>query len=276
MNKLLFKITIIFIKLYIMSNKRTKRILNEIKELQDSCAILEKSGIYFHFDESNVSILYGMLVGPENTPYEKGFYFFKFEYPATYPMQPPVTKYCTQGVLMNPLSKSAYNVRFNPNLYTCGKVCLSMLNTWSGPGWVPTNTISNVLVAIQALVLNDFPLTNEPGFENAAKKELIKYNEIISYANIKISVLQMLYKPPPEFLFFQEKICEIFMKNIDYYRNFLLTKNDTMKNLLIESPAYSMKLVLDYSSLYEELLNAEEFVLNNIFSKKINLNLEEK
>jgi len=276
MNKLLLKNTIIFIKLYIMSNKRTKRILNEIKELQDSYSILEQSGIYFHFDESNVSIVYAMLVGPEDTPYEKGLYFFKFEYPASYPMQPPVAKYCTQGVLINPISKSAYNVRFNPNLYTCGKVCLSMLNTWSGPGWVPTNTISNVLVAIQALVLNDFPLMNEPGFENASKKELIKYNEIISYANIKISVLQMLDKPPPEFLFFQDKISEIFMKNIDYYRHFLLTKNDTMKDVLVESPAYGMKLVLNYSSLYEELTNAEEFVLNNNFSKKIDLNLEEK
>ena len=28
-------------------------------------------------------------------------------------------------------------VRFNPNLYNCGKVCLSLLGTWSGPGWVP-------------------------------------------------------------------------------------------------------------------------------------------
>jgi ubiquitin-protein ligase len=274
--KIIFKNRNVFIKLYIMSNKRTKRIVNEIKELQDSSSILEQSGIYFHFDESNISIVYAMLVGPENTPYEKGFYFFKFEYPASYPMQPPITKYCTQGVLMNPVSKSGYNVRFNPNLYTCGKVCLSMLNTWSGPGWVPTNTISNVLVAIQALVLNDFPLTNEPGFENASKKELIKYNEIISYANIKISVLQMLYKPHPEFLFFQDKICEIFMKNIDYYRNFILTKNDTMKDVLIESPAYGMKLVLDYSSLYEELATAEEFVLNNNFSKKVDINLEGK
>ena len=259
-----------------MSNKRTKRIINEIKELQDSCSILEQSGIYFHFDESNIGIVYAMLVGPENTPYEKGFYFFKFEYPSSYPMQPPVAKYCTQGVLMNPVSKNAYNVRFNPNLYTCGKVCLSMLNTWSGPGWVPTNTISNVLVAIQALVLNDFPLTNEPGFENSSKKELMKYNDIISYANIKISVLQMVNKPSQEFLFFQDKIYENFMKNIEYYRNFILTKNDEMKDKLVESPAYGMKLLPDYVSLLDELNIAEENILNNNFAKKMDLNLEEK
>lgn len=28
-------------------------------------------------------------------------------------------------------------VRFNPNLYNCGKVCLSLLGTWAGPSWDP-------------------------------------------------------------------------------------------------------------------------------------------
>lgn len=250
-----------------MSNRRTKRIISEFKELQESCSVLENSGIHFHFDESNVNNVYAMLVGSENTPYEKGFYFFKFEYPETYPMQPPVAKYCTQGMLINPVLKTGYNVRFNPNLYTCGKVCLSMLNSWSGPSWVPTNTISNVLVAIQALVLNEFPLTNEPGFENALKKDLIKYNEIISYANIKISVLQMLNSPPPEFLVFKDKLSEIFMKNIDYYRNFILTKNDVMKDVLIESPAYGMKLILNYAVLMDDLTIAEQNILITNLSK---------
>jgi ubiquitin-protein ligase len=271
MKKIIFKVTII-LKYNIMSNKRTKRIINEIKELEDSSSILEQSGIYFHFDESNISNIYAMLVGPENTPYEKGFYFFKFEYPINYPMQPPVAKYCTQGLLLNPISKSAFHVRFNPNLYTCGKVCLSMLNTWSGPGWVPTNTISNVLVAIQALVLNDYPLTNEPGFEHAVKKDLMRYNEIISYANMKISVLQMINKPPSEFLFFKKKMCEIFMKNIDYYRNYILTQNDETKDRFFDSPAYNMRLIPEYDLLLEELIKTEEDVLNNDFLEKMNVN----
>jgi ubiquitin-protein ligase len=249
-----------------MSNRRTKRIFNEIKELQDSNSILEQSGIYFSFDESNINIIYAMLIGQVGTPYEKGFYFFKFEYPESYPMQPPLTKYFTQGSL------NEYNIRFNPNLYVNGKVCLSMLNTWTGPGWVPTNTISNVLVSIQALVLNDFPLINEPGYDSSSIKELTKYNEIISYANIKISVLKMLNNPPDEFFIFKDKISEIFMENIDYYKKFILTKNDTMNDVLIISPAYGMRIKLDYSSLYKEMITAEEFALNNIFLKKIDIN----
>ena len=35
------------------------------------------------------------------------------------------------------LTTGGGKVRFNPNLYECGKVCLSLLGTWSGPSWNP-------------------------------------------------------------------------------------------------------------------------------------------
>ncbi len=35
------------------------------------------------------------------------------------------------------LTTGGGTVRFNPNLYNCGKVCLSLLGTWSGPSWQP-------------------------------------------------------------------------------------------------------------------------------------------
>lgn len=236
-----------------MSSKRLKRIINEIKELEESSNILEQSGIYFHYDDKNMDIIYALLIGPEGTPYEKGFYFFKFEYPNNYPMEPPIAKYFTQGLLRNPHNNSVYNVRFNPNLYVCGKVCLSMLNTWSGPGWVPTNTISNVLVAIQGLVLNEMPLQNEPGFEYSSRKELQKYNEIIAFANIKIGVLEMLANPPLGFEVFKEVMNKNFIKNIDFYKKYISAKNDELKDSIIESPAYGMKLCIDYEPLLYEV-----------------------
>jgi ubiquitin-conjugating enzyme E2 Z len=241
-----------------MSSKRLKRILNEIKELQDSVKILEDSGIYFHYDENNVDIIYAMLVGPSKTPYEKGFYFFKFEYTNNYPMEPPYATYCTQGYLINSANNHNFLVRFNPNLYSCGKVCLSLLNTWNGPGWVPTNTMSNVLISIQALVLNEEPLRNEPGFEHSSFKEINKYNNLIQYANIKISVLEMIQKPPTDFIIFKNKMLEIFEKNIDYYKNFCIKKKgEFKKNIIIESPAYSMQTCIDYESLLEDINELE-------------------
>jgi len=232
-----------------MSSRRTKRIIKEIKELEDSVKILEESGIYFNYNEEDISILYAMMVGPEGTPYEKGFYFFKFEYSENYPMEPPKAKYMTQGMVFN-TNNQLMSVRFNPNLYTDGKVCLSMLNTWAGPGWVPTNTISNVLVAIQALVLNDEPLRNEPGFENSDHRDLKKYNEFIEYSNIKIAVLEMLDKQPTYFEIFKDKMIEIFLKNIEFYRNYILSNMEVKK---IESPVYNLKALTDYESLLYNL-----------------------
>lgn len=53
-------------------------------------------------------------------------------------------------------------VRFNPNLYNCGKVCLSLLGTWQGPGWDPIrSTLLQVLVSIQSLIMVDDPYFNE-------------------------------------------------------------------------------------------------------------------
>jgi ubiquitin-protein ligase len=250
-----------------MSTRRTKRILNEIKELNDSSEILEQNGIYIYYDDTNINNIYAMLVGPPDTPYEKGFYFFKFEYPTDYPMTPPIAKYYTQGSLKNQDGKM-FNVRFNPNLYVCGKVCLSMLNTWAGPGWVPTNTMSNVLVAIVALVLIEDPLTNEPGFEKALKKDLDKYSEIIAYANIQISVLNMIENPPLKVDYFKNKMIEIFMKNVEYYTNFILKKNDYLKDSTFESP-YNMSYKFNYIELLDKIDVMKERILHNIANESI-------
>jgi hypothetical protein len=247
-----------------MASKRLKRITNEIKELENSVEIFKQSGIYYHYNEENINNIYAMLMGPEDTPYEKGFYFFKLEYPKNYPMEPPIVTYHTQGLLKNMSTKNTYSVRFNPNLYTCGKVCLSMLNTWSGPGWVPTNTISNVLVALQALVLNEEPLRNEPGFEHSDRKIIEKYNEVIEYANIKIAVLGIIENTPNEFIYFKEKMNELFISNIDFYKKFIEKKRKSEDIYYIESPAYGMSLFVDYNYLLSEIDNFKNKLENKI------------
>jgi ubiquitin-protein ligase len=249
---------------------RNKRILLELKDLDKSSEELKNNGIYYYYG-SDINIVYVLLIGTDNTPYHKGFYLFKFKYSERYPMQPPLVTYCTQGRLTNPINKMLYDVRFNPNLYSCGKVCLSIINTWEGPGWTPSLTIINVLNSIQAMVLNEYPLTNEPGFENANVKELMKYNEIISYANIKIAVIDMQHKLPEEFNCFRDIINEFFLDNVNYYKNYVLTKKNELNNTLIESPAYAMKLIPNYSKLYDEILFTEQELINNLISNNIKI-----
>lgn len=64
-----------------------------------------------------------MIAGPEGTPYAGGLFEFDCFMPLDYPNSPPLLHLRTTG---------GGSVRFNPNLYNCGKVCLSLLGTWPG------------------------------------------------------------------------------------------------------------------------------------------------
>ena len=86
-------------------------------------------------------------------------------------------------------------VRFNPNLYQCGKVCLSLLGSWSGPGWeAGKSTMLQVLVSIQGLILVPDPYFNEPGFEpsrNTARGQTASdaYNATIRRYTLQHAIL---------------------------------------------------------------------------------------
>ena len=57
-----------------MSHKSTKRILNDIKQYKNSD--LRENGIYVIFNEDNIYNCKAMIVGPSDTPYAYGYYFF--------------------------------------------------------------------------------------------------------------------------------------------------------------------------------------------------------
>ena len=130
-----------------------KRIRQDIIKLAKNP--LDDQGIYVHFDEGDMFHLKAMIFGPDDTPYERGFYFFDIEFPDNYPMSPPKIKFLTTDG----------SIRFNPNLYEGGYVCLSIINTWTGDTWLPTNTISTVLLSLLTYVFVKNPLRNEPGHE---------------------------------------------------------------------------------------------------------------
>lgn len=94
-------------------------------------------------------------------------------------------------------------LRLNPNLYQCGKVCLSLLNTWTGSKseqWTPgKSTILQVLLSIQALVLNAKPFFNEPGYVRMSgtpegEKQSLAYNEQAFLLSCR-TMLYTLQKP---------------------------------------------------------------------------------
>ncbi|KAJ9562287.1 hypothetical protein OSB04_007447 [Centaurea solstitialis] len=166
------------------------------KKIQDEWRILEKDlpdTIFVRVYESRMDLLRAVIIGAEGTPYHDGLFFFDIYFPSIYPAQPPHVHYHSGGL------------RINPNLYYCGKVCLSLLNTWyGGPEemWTPgVSTVLQVLVSIQGLILNANPYFNEPGnargngsayFEEAS----LDYNEETLILSLKTMVYTM--KNPPK------------------------------------------------------------------------------
>ncbi len=136
---------------------RGSRLLRQVSVLATSLPLDVGSSVFVRYDSQHLSSLRACISGPAGTPYEKGLFFFDIFLPSDFPAVPPKVKYLTTG---------AGRVRFNPNLYENGKVCLSLLGTWSGPGWIPNkSSLIQVLISIQSLILVEQPYFNEPSFE---------------------------------------------------------------------------------------------------------------
>ena len=87
------------------------------------------------------------MVAPDLTPYSAGVFLFDVFFPPQYPSKPPQVNLQTTG---------KGTVRFNPNLYNNGKVCLSLLGTWEGAAgetWSEqTSSFLQVIISIQSLI----------------------------------------------------------------------------------------------------------------------------
>jgi ubiquitin-protein ligase len=218
----------------------TKRILKDLNELERHS--LNSHGIYHNTFEDNLYKLNVLMIGPTNTPYEHGFYFFDIEIPKDYPFSPPKVKYCTQNG----------KTRFNPNLYVNGKVCLSIINTWSGPGWTSCNSISTVLLSIQALVFIENPLHNEPGYEKENGIKNTNYNILLTYNNFKTAIYKMITNPPLTFEYFNSITIKHFIENYDnIIKN--IEKNIDKHNEFYFLNIYDMKDKLDYIGIKKNI-----------------------
>lgn len=160
--------------------------------------ILEKNlpeSIYVRTYESRIDLLRAVIIGARGTPYHDGLFFFDIVFPSDYPQHPPKIHYLSRGFQMN------------PNLYSNGFVCLSLVNTWDGTKkerWRPINsTILQLLVSIQGLVLNAQPYFNEPGLEKHIKSESwlktsLSYNDEVLIRSCK-TMLCHIRTPPKNF-----------------------------------------------------------------------------
>ncbi|ULT82976.1 hypothetical protein L5515_018160 [Caenorhabditis briggsae] len=177
---------------------RTKRIAKELASIANALPLNASNSIYVCYDEGRVDIIKVLISGPDDTPYANGLFEFDVFFPTGYPFSPPKCSFLTTG---------SGNVRFNPNLYNDGKICLSILGTWEGrpeEKWNPYCSLMQVLVSIQGLIFVKDPYFNEPGFERYQGTERgdeysRKYNLQIEHATLNYAIREQLRKPSEHF-----------------------------------------------------------------------------
>uniref|UniRef100_A0A0V0G6I3 Putative ubiquitin-conjugating enzyme e2 o-like isoform x1 n=1 Tax=Triatoma dimidiata TaxID=72491 RepID=A0A0V0G6I3_TRIDM len=168
-----------------------RRVREEIKLLKNSLP----AGIWVTGFEDRMDLFSVMIRGPAKTPYEDGLFFFDFQLSADYPKTPPhchYVSYCSD--------------RLNPNLYEDGKVCVSLLGTWSGKGtevWTYTSNLLQVIVSIQGLILVNEPYFNEAGYEKQkgsqqGRENSRMYNEMVVLKLVQ-AMTKLVVNPPPVF-----------------------------------------------------------------------------
>ena len=196
------------------NNCAIKRIAKDVKYILTNAESLSRENIYYKHDEENAFKGYALIIGNEYSPYAYGYYFFEFTFPENYPFAPPVVNYLTNDGIM----------RFNPNLYENGKVCLSILNTWSGESWSSCQSIHSILFTL-VTILCDNPLLNEPGVK-PQHNELNKYNYLVFYKNIEFSIAKIINITNNE----ENDNKKISANTIQIIRKFNIIVNNTFKN----------------------------------------------
>lgn len=104
-----------------------------------------------------------MVVGPEGTLYEGGFFRARLSFPASYPVQPPTMRFVSEF--------------WHPNVYPDGKVCISILHP---PGddqygyekpeerWLPVHTVETIVISVISMISS--PNDQSPANVEAAKE----------------------------------------------------------------------------------------------------------
>ena len=228
-----------------ISKEAINRLLKDVRQIMKHP--LTDNNIYYIHDDTDILKGYALIVGPSETPYFGGYYFFEFNYPYDYPFSPPKVKYMTNDGV----------TRYNPNLYKCGKVCVSILNTWSGDKWSACQTINSILLTLCSL-LNNTPFLNEPG-QHLGSRDYIAYNKSIEYCNINFVICEMVNpaknRVPEQFKPFYPFLKEHFYKNYDQILEFVVNKTGIAEVLSVL--IYSMQTYTDYNKLKDKLVETK-------------------
>jgi ubiquitin-protein ligase len=265
-----------------------KRIAKDLKEMM--APDRKREGIYVKTINDKIDRIYMMLVGPDDTPYEGCLFFFTID-PAMqfqsisaeqahkqYPYNPPRV-----------LFYSPYSIRCHPNLYqphtmaegcNAGKVCLSILGTWSGPNWVPMMSFLTIAQTILSILDNE-PLRNEPGYITGHSETVKKYTEYVKYVCLRETLENVIIpivldslassdtseekesKESKELRFreiFREEILDLFLTRRPQYEELLKKRAEEYDNhKIVSADCYGNRSYLGKNYQYHDILKRIQF-----------------
>jgi len=155
-----------------MSTATAKLLQNQLKKIQSDPV----EGVAVELNGDNLHEWKVYIEGPKDTFYSGGIFQLSMKFPNDYPMSPPVVLFTSDF--------------WHPNVYTDGKVCISILHPpghdeMSGelPGerWLPTQTVTTILLSIISL-LSD-PNFSSPANVDASvewRKDKVSYGKRIT------------------------------------------------------------------------------------------------
>jgi len=232
------------------SHKSIRRIFRDISAIVQDDTL---KNVHIYVNDDDITTAKILIIGLQGTPYFGGYYLFDIKFPDNYPNSPPKVNFLsTDGT-----------IRFNPNYYAEGKVCLSNINTWGDNDWSPTQTLLSVVIVLNSR-FHDNPMTNEPSFERLKLTDTtaIHYNKYVTYHNFTYAVSHLLEYPIcPEF---HSIMINEFRKNYNKYIEVLEELINTHDCKSIISTHFNFNGTLDFNmalnkikNMYDRLSNGE-------------------
>lgn len=228
-----------------------RRILKDISEYEKNNKTYNDEGIYIKFNEDDLlGPHYCILIGQDDTPYKGGIFPFEFNYSDQYPVKPPILKFMSLD----------RNCRIHPNLYGCGKVCLSIINTWNGPSWTPVMNIFNVFTSLNGIQLsNKHPIQCEPSYETEEGDLSINYNKVVQYETLRLYVIEIMKNTPEQLIIFKPIMVKYFKQFFDYYKEYC---NQNINTTNLTYPTYGRQMLkTNFNNLSQEL---DKIIFNSV------------
>ena len=231
------------------SNKAIRRLQADFREYYKSP--IEGTAIYY--DENLMTRVYVAIAGPKDSVYENGIYFFVFDFPDSYPNEPPSGKF---------LNWQNTADRIHPNMYKCGKLCFSFLGTWPGPSWTSVMGLSSIILMLQT-VLDENPLKNEPGYDKGyVTDDHISYQRIIQFLNMRDFIIKSIKFSNSNHNIHNHQYLLHFKPFLqDYFKKNYIRINEQFQKLLEKTPTpvrlsityQGTSTTIDYNSLLDDI-----------------------